>query len=160
MLKMQHQFRLCFKKCKLLCETVDRDFQFLPFCYYFPSALIVSCIVLIFRFLFSPTHYFLCLNHLCRSAGHPGHEQPEALRASGWDESLRPVPLLPVPAGLRERRRAAAERPGGAQRPARSLQHHRRPGWIPQWTDSGLTHSFHYIQKLRIYFVRKNKKYC
>lgn len=67
-------------------------------------------------------------------AGHPGHERPEALRAAGRDEPLRPVPLRPVPAELRQRRRAAAERQSGAQRPARGLQHHRGPGGVSERT--------------------------
>lgn len=64
--------------------------------------------------------------------GHPGHEQPEALYPSGRNEPLRSVPLLPFPAELRERRRAAAERSSRTQRPSWSLQHHPCAGGVPQ----------------------------
>lgn len=71
--------------------------------------------------------------------GHPGHEQPEALHPSGWNEPLRSVPLLSVPAKLWKRGCAAAERTRRAQQLSRGLWNHKRAGGVPRWAGAGLT---------------------
>lgn len=72
-------------------------------------------------------------------AGHSGHEPPEALHPSGWNEPLRSVPLLSVPAELWERGRAAAERTGRAQQPSWGLWSHNCAGGVPRGTCTGIT---------------------